>query len=68
MRHSRIIVLLAIALTLSAEPARAYVGPGTGLSAIGSFLALVAAVIVGILGFLWYPLKRLLRRRTSSQD
>ena len=41
----------------------AYIGPGAGLSAIGAFLALIAAVAVAIFGFVWYPLKRLARRR-----
>lgn len=43
--------------------AAAYVGPGAGLSALGSLLALIAAVLVAIAGFIWYPVKRLLRRR-----
>ncbi len=40
----------------------AYVGPGAGLSAIGAFLAMVAGVFVAIAGFVWYPIKRLIRR------
>ena len=47
------------------NPVFAYIGPGAGLSAIGSLLALVAAVIVGVLGFLWFPVKRLLRNRKT---
>lgn len=48
-------------------PVVAYVGPGAGLSALGSLLALLAAIVVAIAGFLWYPIKRLLgRRRTSA--
>ena len=43
------------------QPALAYVGPGTGMSAVGVFLAVVMGVIVALFGFLWYPLKRLLR-------
>ena len=39
----------------------AYIGPGGALSLIGSFLALLAAVVFAVLGFVWYPLKRLLR-------
>ncbi len=39
----------------------AYVGPGGALSAIGSFLALIAALLFAVVGFLWYPIKRLLR-------
>ncbi len=41
--------------------AAAYIGPGLGMSAIGSFLALVGAVFLGILGFLWYPIKRVIK-------
>lgn len=46
--------------------ANAYMGPGAGISAIGSVLAIAAAVIVAILGFLWYPLKRLLKNRKKQ--
>lgn len=43
----------------------AYVGPGAGLTAIGTILALVAAFFLAIVGFVWYPVKRLLRRGKS---
>ncbi len=49
------------------QPAFAYIGPGTGLSAIGAFLALVAGVIVTILGFFWYPIKRILGKKKSQE-
>ncbi len=45
----------------------AYIGPGAGLSAVGSLLALMAAVFLGIVGFVWYPVKRILRRRKARQ-
>lgn len=41
----------------------AYVGPGAGLSIIGSLLAFLAAIVIGIFGFLWFPIRRLLRKR-----
>ena len=47
--------------------AQAYIGPGAGLSAIGSLLALVAAVFVAIFGFLWYPIKSWRKRRQAAQ-
>ena len=40
----------------------AYVGPGAGLSALGSVLALIGAAFLLFVGFLWYPIKRMLRR------
>jgi hypothetical protein len=45
------------------QPAQAYVGPGTGMSAVGVFMAIVMGIVVAIFGFIWYPLKRLLRTR-----
>ncbi|MEM7522787.1 MAG: hypothetical protein AAF360_03325 [Pseudomonadota bacterium] len=53
-------------IVASAQPAFAYIGPGAGLSAIGTLLALFAAVLLAVVGFLWYPLKRLMRRRPAS--
>jgi len=46
----------------------AYVGPGGGISALGAVLAIVAAVLLAILGFVWYPVKRLLRMRRRSSE
>jgi len=46
----------------------AYLGPGGVLSTIGSLLALVGAVVLGIFGFVWYPMKRWLRSRKARQE
>ena len=56
---------LAALCFLAPSVAFAYVGPGAGISAVGSLLALVAAVIVAIFGFLWFPIKRLLRKKKA---
>jgi hypothetical protein len=46
----------------------AYIGPGTGLSAIGAFLAVAAGITVAIIGFFWYPIKRLLGKSKKAQE
>ena len=46
----------------------AYIGPGTGLSAIGAVLAVVAGLAVAIFGFFWYPIKRLLGKGKEDQE
>ena len=63
--NSLIVCLLILAI--SPTPAFAYFGPGTGLSAIGALLALLVGVVVAVLGFIWYPVKRLLGRKKSSE-
>lgn len=55
-------------LWLLSQTAMAYVGPGAGLSAIGSVIALVLIVLVAILGFLWFPLKRLFGNKNAKQQ
>lgn len=61
------LVLGALGL-VSPASALAYVGPGAGLTAIGSAIALVGAILLGIVGFVWYPVKRLLRRRSETDE
>ena len=63
----RILALILI-LFLSADPAYAYMGPGAGLAFIGSLIALIASVFVGLLGLVWYPVKRLIRMRRRASD
>jgi hypothetical protein len=45
-------------------------GPGAGLAFLGSLLALFAALGVGVLGLVWYPMKRFIRsrRRTEGEE
>jgi len=47
--------------------ALAYVGPGAGLGVLGTIVGLLAAVVLALFGFLWYPLKRLLARRRQTR-
>ena len=57
------VLLIAAGVLTPLETAQAYVGPGTGLTAIGTIIAFVAAFLLAIIGFVWYPLRRILRGR-----
>ena len=65
---AKAIVLVISLLCLLPRTAMAYIGPGAGLSAIGAFIALVAGIILAIFGFLWYPIKRLLRKKKPTEE
>ena len=54
-------------VALAPAVAHAYIGPGAGISAIGSLLALIAAIVLAIVGFVWYPVKRILNRRGKKR-
>ncbi len=62
---STLVATTIFALTF-ANVAQAYVGPGAGLSAIGSLLALILGLMLAVLGFIWYPLKRLIKGKGDS--
>ncbi len=56
--------LAALWLAVSVpDPALAYLGPGAGLTAIGSVLAFLGVIVLLIAGFVWYPVKRFIRGR-----
>jgi hypothetical protein len=60
-----------VAVLLLPRPAAAYIGPGAGISVIGTAVAFIGALVFAVVGFVWYPLKRLaaaLRTSRSSGD
>lgn len=66
LSQSKFLVLLSI-LTLS-SPAMAYMGPGAGLTAIGSLIALLAGIWYTFRGFLWLPLKRKFKKKAAVDE
>jgi hypothetical protein len=67
-RSTVIRALAALSACLCPALAFAYVGPGAGITAIGSVLALIMGVLLAIVGFVWYPLKRLFKNLTGKRD
>jgi nitrate reductase gamma subunit len=63
-----LIVAGAGLVLLLPRPALAYLGPGGAVSAVGTAVALIVAVLIAIFGFLWFPLRRLMRRRHERDD
>lgn len=67
MRRRSVWSLMLIAWWLSGgRVAEAYIGPGAGISVVGTAIAVVGAVIFAIVGFVWYPIKRLMSVLRSS--
>ena len=67
MTHAKPLPLAAALLAASAlSPAAAYSGPGLGLAAIGVILGLVGTVLLAIVGYVWYPLKRAFARMSGK--
>ncbi len=66
-RFAPVTVALVSILVLPAT-AFAYVGPGAGLSIVGSLLAFLAAIVIGLFGFIWFPVRRFLRKRRLAAE
>lgn len=59
---------VALSAMLAPVPALAYIGPGAGLGVIGTVVALIGAVLLAIVGFVWYPVKRMLKKRKAGAE
>lgn len=62
------LILLISALLVSASPALAYVGPGAGISVLGSLLSILATIVVAIGAIIFWPLRKFLKRRKARRD
>lgn len=66
IRRNATALALGIGIGILPVAANAYVGPGAGLTAIGTMVALLAALILALVGFVWYPIKRFMRAAKAS--
>ncbi|MEE8339401.1 MAG: hypothetical protein V3R56_04605 [Xanthomonadales bacterium] len=57
-----------ILLTFIASPASAYVGPGAGISVLGSLLGILATIFVAFGAILFWPVRKLMRRRKVKKE
>jgi hypothetical protein len=67
MRKAPILTGTLLVLSLTA-PAYAYIGPGAGLSAIGSVLSFIGVIFLLLAGYVWYPIKRLIKGRGGKPE
>ncbi len=48
-------------------PSYAYIGPGMGGGAIAAVIGFFAAILLGLWGILYYPIKRALKTRRDKK-
>lgn len=60
---NRRLFAMTVLVALVPVAAQAYIGPGLGAGALAAALGVVGSVVLGLFAVLYYPIKRLLRRR-----
>lgn len=63
-----LILLTAMIFFLSIKNVFAYVGPGLGLGAIGAFFGTILAILLGLIGIIWYPVKRMIKKYKTDKN
>ena len=59
--------ILFLSLFLISLPSYAYIGPGMGGGAIAAIIGFFAAILLGLWGILYYPIKRALKNRKDKK-
>lgn len=62
-RLSHVLVLMT-----AAPLAMAYIGPGSGISVVGSLLGLLATILITIGAIALFPFRRMMKKRAQKQS
>lgn len=65
--QSFLVCLFAAGLLFYPPLASAYIGPGLGAGAVTVVLGIVSGLLMLIVGVVWYPVKKLIRRFKSNK-
>lgn len=61
-------LVVAVVALLSSAPAFAYIGPGAGVSFLGSLWALLVGIVLALGAVLFWPIRYLIRRARRGKS
>lgn len=67
LKSKTLACLFAVGMMAYCLPASAYIGPGLGSGAVVAILGTVVGLLMLMVGVIWYPIKRLIRRIRSKK-
>jgi len=53
-------------LLLLPVPVLAYIGPGAGISVLGSLLGILGTIVIAIGAILFWPIRKMMKRRKAA--
>jgi len=68
MSKTPTLIPLTFLLLVQISTAMAYVGPGAGISVLGSLLSILATIFVAIGAIIFWPLRKYLKRRKARRE
>lgn len=68
MKKARTFILLTFLIVAPVSPAVAYIGPGAGISVLGSLLGILATIFVAIGAIIFWPLRKFMKRRKIRRE
>ena len=63
----RLILLILFCFSYSSA-VFAYLGPGVGGGVIATTIGIIVAIFAALFGLIWFPVKRLLKKRKEKAD
>ena len=61
-------ILLILILILIENTAFAYIGPGMTGGVFAATIGIIVAIFAALFGLIWFPVKRLLKKRKEKAD
>ncbi|MFO7762110.1 MAG: hypothetical protein R6V61_00080 [Wenzhouxiangellaceae bacterium] len=58
----------ALLLLVTAAPAAAYIGPGSGISLLGGLWAVLVGIVLALAAILFWPIRYMIRRRRARKN
>jgi hypothetical protein len=68
MKITRTLILMTSLLLAPVSPAIAYIGPGAGISVLGSLLGILATIFVAIGAIIFWPVRKYMQRRKARHE
>ena len=62
------LILSSTIFCLIATSSFAYLGPGVGGGVIAATIGIIVAIFAALFGLIWFPVKRLLKKRKERKD
>jgi preprotein translocase subunit SecF len=69
MSKTALLLLRALLISMTlVTPSVAYIGPGAGISVLGSVLGILATIFVAIGAIVFWPIRKFLKRRKAARE